>query len=208
MLNSNVDSTASFEVDPQCCFTPICPAELPIVDGDNIVWALHQQAKFARLRLVSRDAHSLQAKWIADDQHPQFTPILGEPNLDVYWNAHAIVGSRGFDLIPGLDPDHYQFQVYKGIEVDKHPYGACYHDFAEKQSTGALEFLVANHIKRVIVGGLATDYCVKITALQLCRAGFEVVVHLAACRGIARNTTNQALLELQEAGVKVVENIL
>mgnify|MGYP002668311502 CR=1 FL=1 len=37
--------------------------------------------------------------------------------------AHAIIGTKGFDFIDGLDPAKYDFQVFKGIEIDKHPYG-------------------------------------------------------------------------------------
>lgn len=56
----------------------------------------------------------------------------------------------------------------------------------------------------VLVGGLALDYCVKVTALQLRRAGLEVVVNLAACRGIAAATCEQARRELSQAGVRTV----
>ncbi len=65
------------------------------------------------------------------------------------------------------------------------PYGTCFHDLAERRSTGLIEFLHARGVTTVLAGGLATDYCVKTSVLQLRRAGFRVIVHLDACRGIA-----------------------
>ncbi len=197
---------ASFDIDCQNTFTPVCPQELPVADGTKIVPELNAQAKLVSLRLASRDAHCLKALWVADAQHPPLSPLPGHPDLDVYWPPHAIVGTKGFDFISGLDPQSYDFQVYKGIEIDKHPYGACYHDAANKQSTGAIEFLRQHGITDVICGGLATDYCVVNTVLQLKAAGFNVVLNLAACRGIGADTTAAALERMQKAGVFLVKD--
>ncbi len=197
---------AAFDIDCQNTFTPVCPDELPVTGGDQIVPELNAQAKFAALRLASRDAHSPKALWLADAAHPPLSPVTGHPNLDLYWPAHAIVGTRGFDFIAGLEPQQYAYQVYKGVEIDKHPYGACYQDLANKESTGALEFLRQHGITTVICGGLATDYCVLNTVLQLRQAGFDVVLNEAACRGIADATTAAALEKMAAAGVHLVKN--
>ncbi|MFX5522361.1 isochorismatase family protein, partial [Acinetobacter baumannii] len=78
----------------------------------------------------------------------------------------------GFELLDELPrPIDYDFFVWKGVEPDLHPYGACYHDLAERRSTGVIEYLRQNGVSHVLVGGLALDYCVKNTALQLRRAG-------------------------------------
>ena len=59
----------------------------------------------------------------------------------------------------------------------------------------------------MIVGGLATDYCVKTTAIQLAQAGFKVILNLEACRGISEETIKSAVLEMQEEGVQIVEKV-
>jgi len=111
-------------------------------------------------------------------------------------------------LIDGLPhPADYDYFVQKGVEPDMHPYGACYHDLEERQSSGVIEYLKMNGIETVIVGGLATDYCVRTTALQLCRAGFRVVVNLEASRGIAADTVSAAIDEMVENGITVVESL-
>ena len=197
---------AAFDIDAQNTFTPVCPDELPVVDGDKIVDELNAQAKFASLRIGSRDAHSMNALWISDADHAPLTPVAGNhPDVDIHWPAHAIIGTKGFNFIDGLDPNAYDFQVFKGIEPDKHPYGACYHDLKNTLSTGAIEYLRCHNITTVICGGLATDYCVKNTVLQLRAAGFDVILNKAACRGIAPETIAAAMEEMAAAGVHFVE---
>jgi len=197
---------ASFDIDAQKTFTPLCPHELPVAEGHLIVAELNAQAKLAQYRIGSKDAHSPHAIWVANDQNPQLSVIEGE-NVDVRWKQHAVPGTLGFELLDGLPKiADYDFFVWKGIEPDMHPYGACYHDFAEKLSTGVVEFLKHHGVEIVIAGGLATDYCVKLTVLQLLKAGFEVIINLGACRGIAAETTQQALIELQAAGAKLASS--
>ena len=197
---------ASFDIDAQNTFTPVCPDELPVVGGNEIADELNAQAKFASVRVGSRDAHTMSALWLSDADHAPLTPVEGNyPDLDIRWPAHAIIGTKGFDFIDGLDPKAYDFQVFKGIEIDKHPYGACYHDLANKLSTGVIEYLKLKGITTVICGGLATDYCVKNTVLQLKDAGFDVILNKAACRGIAPETIATAMEEMTAAGVKFVE---
>ena len=197
---------AALDIDAQNTFTAVCPNELPVDGGTEIAAELNAQAKFASVRLASRDAHSPAALWLTDEEHPIYSPIEGHKDLDIRWPAHAIVGTNGFDFLDGLDPLAYDFQAFKGIEIDKHPYGACYHDLADTLSTGVIEFLQAKGITTVICGGLALDYCVKTTVLQLRKAGFATILNLAATRGIAPDTSQLALKEMQEAGVIFIEN--
>ena len=195
--------TAAFDVDAQYTFTPECPDELPVEGGTEIVGELNLQAQLAAVRVGSKDAHSPQAVWVAKEERPMFTPVEGD-NVDIAWNQHAVPGTKGFELIKGLPkPAQYDYFVWKGVELDMHPYGACYHDLADTMSTGVIEFLKLKGIENVILGGLATDYCVKTTALQLAKAGFKVVVNLAACRGIAPETVEAAISEMQTAGIQI-----
>lgn len=206
MLHVLKSITASFDVDPENCFTDVCPNELPVPGGTEIVNELNAQAKLARLRVGSKDAHTKRGIWVATEENPQFSPVKGD-DVDIRWNLHGEVGTKGFELIKGLPPvKKYNFMVYKGMENDMHPYGACYHDFAETMTTGVIEFLKYNNIQNVIVGGLATDYCVKMTVLQLLKAGFRVIVNMAACRGIAEDTIKLAIEEMKKAGAEFVNS--
>ncbi|MEH6452633.1 MAG: isochorismatase family protein [Psychromonas sp.] len=208
MIKIDKLKTASFDIDPQCGFTPICPAELPVVDGHLIADELNAQAQFANYRIVSKDCHPAQAPWIADSPDEIMTPVKGEyPNLDIQWPAHCVVGTLGNSLLPGIPRESsYDFLIEKGVDPLKHPYGACYHDLEESEGTGIIEWLKNHNIQTVIAGGLATDYCVKTTVLQLCKAGFEVIVNLAACRGIESDSTKAACTLMLSAGAKIISN--
>lgn len=197
---------ASFDVHAQKTFTPLCPQELPVVEGDQIVEELNRQATKAQFRIGAKEAHNPHAIWIADKDHPTLSLVSGD-NVDVRWPPHAMPGTSGFELLDGLPKvTEYDYFIWEGIELDLHPYGACYHDHAERLSTGIIEFLHHHHINTILVGGLATDYCVKTTVRQLLRAGFQVVVNLAACRGLSKVTTEEAITLMKAEGAIFANN--
>ncbi|WP_303722525.1 isochorismatase family protein [Malonomonas rubra] len=197
---------ASFDIDPQRGFTPLCPNELPVAEGDQIADELNSQARFAAYRLVSKDCHPAEAPWVASSAEEILQPVAGNfPNLDVKWPPHCVVGTDGNRLIPGLPQESaYDLVIEKGSDPLKHPYGACYHDLAETETTGAIEWLRERSVTSVIVGGLATDYCVKTSVLQLCRAGFRVIVNLGGCRGVDEETSAVAIEEMRAAGAELI----
>ncbi|MCG7586132.1 nicotinamidase [Photobacterium sp. OFAV2-7] len=199
---------AAIDVDPQRTFSPLCPDELPVPEGDQIAPALNAQAELADLRVLTKDAHPSQAVWVVDSHDKMLQP-LPHPNADLTWVAHAVPGTAGFKTIPGLPAaTDYDHVIWKGIEPDLHPYGACFHDLKERLSTGLIEWLDSQKVTTILVGGLATDYCVKTTALQLQQTGkFKVIVNLSACRGIAPDTTEQACVDMKAAGITVVPDL-
>jgi nicotinamidase/pyrazinamidase len=208
MIELNRAATASFEVDPQRGFTLLCPDELPVADGHLITDELNRQANFAQYRIVSKDCHPAEAPWVAEKPEEKMSPVEGNyPGLDVKWPAHCIVGTEGNRLLPGLpEEEAYDLVIEKGRDPLNHPYGACYDDLAEMRSTGAIEWLQKHRISTVLVGGLATDYCVKQTVLQLCKVRFRVIVNFQACRGISEETCAQALADMETAGAEIINS--
>lgn len=197
---------ASFDVDCQKGFTPLCPDELPVEDGYMIVDALNEQAKFADYRVGSVDWHLADADWVATEDSPQLTPIKNAKNMDVRWKRHCVAGTYGAQLLKGLPlPIDYDFMVYKGLEKNIHPYGACYHDLEEKQSTGVIEFLKVKGVSVVIIGGLAENYCVNTTARQLLLAGFKVFLNLSATK--AFGLADFSRKELENRGVVLLKDM-
>lgn len=197
---------ASFDVDAQKGFTPLCPNELPVENGYKIVDALNFNADMASVRVCSKDSHPDEAVWNADDEHPPLSEIEGFPNADIRWPKHCVVGTYGNELLTGLpDVSDYDMLVMKGCEPTMHPYGACYHDLEEHISTGVIEFLESKCIDIVIVGGLAFDFCVKTTIDQLVNAGFTVIVNMEATEAVSKEDVSSVKSDLEEKGVIVVD---
>lgn len=202
------EKTASHGVDPQKGFTPLCPDELPVPDGDNIVDELNGQNNSVKYKTVSKDAHAPNSIWLANANRPQYTPVEGA-NVDIAWNAHCLSGTRGMELLDGLPKmTEYDFFVAKGFEPDLHPYSSCYHDLAKKISTGLIEWYNSREISTVIVGGLATNYCVASTVMDLVNAGFQVILNLGACRGIGtqEEIDNFVMVLVEDYNVLIVNS--
>ena len=198
------EKTASFDVDCQKGFTPLCPDELPVPDGHLIVSELNANSLFAKYRIGSKDFHPSNAIWIADETHPQFTPVEGK-NVDIRWNKHCMSGTYGAELLDGLPhPTQYNYFIFKGIEPDLHPYSACYHDLQKTLSTGVIEYLREHKVTCVIVGGLAANYCVLETVKDLIDSGFDVIVNISSTKAIG--DMKEAIGKLISAGAYVVDN--
>ncbi|QRN41009.1 MAG: isochorismatase family protein [Neisseriaceae bacterium] len=197
----------TIDIDVQKGFSSLCPNELPVEDALSIVTELNYQATLSDFRVLTKDAHSSNAVWIVSSPEEMLRP-LSYKNANLTWVSHCLVGSEGFETLPGLPmSDEYDFIVYKGLENDMHPYGACYHDLDKKISTGLLEWLSVKDANILLIGGLATDYCVKSTVLQLLEYSkqWKVIVNLAACRGITNKTIELAVEQMRQSGAILVE---
>jgi nicotinamidase/pyrazinamidase len=187
---------ATFDVDAQNGFSPVCPNELPVPNAEEIVPELEYMASLGDFRIGSKDAHPQNAVWVVDSKDEMLQP-LHYLNADLTWVRHCEPGTKGFELLKGLpETTEYDFFIWKGMEPDLHPYGACYHDIREELSTGVIEFLKQKDVQKVVIGGLAFDFCVKTTALQLAKAGFSVAIYLQATRALTESGYEQTKAEL------------
>ena len=116
------------------------------------------------------------------------------------WPAHCVAGTAGADFHPDLDTTAVDAVFRKGQDR------AAYSGFegATGDGTALADFLRARAITDVDVVGLATDHCVRATALDAAGAGFATRVLLDHCAGVAPDTTARALDELRDAGVELV----
>lgn len=203
--------SATVLVDAQNGFTPVCPNELPVPDGDKIVDECLKTFEKTEYKIASKDAHSRTAHWITEWKGDIAKAMpLKLPQMDLFWPRHCEVGTTGFELIAGLPPiEEFDFIVYKGAEKHIHPYSAVYHlltpnSKGNRISTGMIEFLQSQCVDVVVIVGLATNYCCMATAMDLAQFGFRVVFNLAGCRGIG--DVNPAIETMKAAGIEFVEN--
>jgi len=123
-----------------------------------------------------------------------------QPDFVDTWPAHTVVGTDGVELHPNLDTGRVE------AVFDKGEYAAAYSGFEGRTADGLdlAGWLRANDVTEVDVVGIATDHCVRATALDAARAGFATTVLLDLTAGVAAPTTQRALRELAEAGVTLV----
>ena len=173
-------------VDFQNDFTP--GGALAVPDGDAIADRVNELAADPRFDLVvaTRDWHPPDHGSFADQGGP--------------WPVHCLQDTRGAELHPALDRSRVDVIVDKGQDVATEGYSGF-------QGTHLGDLLRERGINRLTLVGLATDYCVKNTALDALREGFEVEVDSAAVRGVEvhEGDSVRALQEMRDAGAKVPE---
>lgn len=167
-------------VDFQNDFTPPAGA-LAVPEGDEIAPRLNQLAASERFDLVvaTRDWHPPDHGSFADRGGP--------------WPAHCVQGSTGAELHPALDREHVDVVLDKGQDPSTDGYSA----FEQRELA---ELLRERGIDSVTVVGLATDVCVKNTALDALREGLEVTVLADAVRGVDARGSVRALEEIRDSG--------
>ena len=122
-----------------------------------------------------------------------------DPDFVDSWPAHCVVGTDGEAFHPNLDPQPFDAVFLKG------EHAAAYSGFEGvcAEGSGLADWLRAHEITHVDVCGLATDYCVRATALDAVRQGFETTLLESMCAGVAEETTQAALAEMTGAGVLI-----
>jgi nicotinamidase/pyrazinamidase len=121
------------------------------------------------------------------------------PDFVDSWPVHCRVGTDGAAFHPNLDPQPFDAIFLKG------EHAAAYSGFEGRDESGAglADWLTRHAVTDVDVCGLATDYCVRATALDAVTNGFSVRLLTGLCAGVAPGTTAAALEEMREAGVSV-----
>jgi len=121
----------------------------------------------------------------------------------VLWPPHCVQGSEGAKIL--LDEKLFDAIVRKGTEVEFESYSGFQDDGGNQ--TPLHHILQAGGIERVIIYGIATDYCVRASALDALKLGYQVVMIKDLSRGVAPETTKKAIEELQRAGVQILESV-
>jgi len=115
------------------------------------------------------------------------------------WPAHCVAGTPGADFHPALDTDRIEATFTKGAHE------AAYSGFEGHVGSISLAAWLRMHdVTAVDVVGMTTDHCVRATALDAIREGFDTTVRLDLTAGVARPTTDAALAELRAAGATLV----
>jgi nicotinamidase/pyrazinamidase len=184
--------TALLIIDVQNDFCP--GGALPVPEGDRVVPVLNRAIeRFRQERapiIASRDWHP--------EKSTHFAAYGGR------WPTHCVQNTEGAAFHPELRLPDDVIIVSKGMGENEDAYSAF--DARSEDGTPLEDLLQARGIKRLVVGGLATDYCVRASVLGALERGFEVLVLRDAVRGVdvQPGDSERALAEMQSKGAKLV----
>ena len=121
------------------------------------------------------------------------------PDFEHSWPRHCVVGTDGEAFHPNLDPQPFDAVFLKG------EHAAAYSGFEGRTTDGTdlAGWLRGHDVTHVDVCGIATDYCVRATALDAVRSGFETTLLTSMCAGVAPASTATSIDEMREAGIRV-----
>ena len=188
---------ALFIVDVQNDFTE--HGALGVVGGDEVAERitrfLAQHRDDYEIVVASRDWHDPD-----NDNGGHFAP--GEPDFITTWPAHCVAGTRGADYDDAFDTSSVTHHLKKG---QGKPAYSLFEGVAEDGATAA-QLLERHGIIDIDVAGLATDYCVRASALDAIEHGRHVRVFTDLVAGVHPESSERALAEIAHAGAELIES--
>jgi nicotinamidase/pyrazinamidase len=194
-------------VDIQNDFLP--GGALPVPHGDQVVPVANGLMPHFDLVVATQDWHPADHGSFAS-RHPgrKVGDIIKLNGLSqILWPDHCVQGTPGAEFASGLNVAGVHRVFQKGTDAGIDSYSGLY-DNGHRKSTGLAEFLRAAGMTDLYVMGLATDYCVKFTALDARAEGFNVNLIEDGCRGVEMKPGDiwRAIDEMKSAGVGTVRS--
>ena len=194
-------------VDLQNDFLP--GGALAVPRGDAVIPIANRLQPRLPLVVATQDWHPVGHGSFASS-HPGHQPgelleLGGLPQI--LWPDHCVQGSRGAELTPRLDGARVEAVLRKGTDPMIDSYSGFF-DNGQRKSTGLADYLRGRGVDEVLVMGLATDYCVRYTALDARRLGFRTGLIEDGCAGVELRPGDiaAALEEMRQAGVQVLRS--
>ena len=194
-------------VDLQNDFMP--GGSLAVADGDKVVPVANQVHRCFEFVVATQDWHPAEhGSFAATHPGSEVGDIIDLDGIpQVLWPSHCVQNTFGAELVSDLDRTHIRKIFHKGTDPAIDSYSTFF-DNGHRQSTGLGDYLKAKGVSDVYVTGLATDYCVKATALDAAQLGFKTFLVEDACRGVnlKPGDVDKAVDEMKAAGVAVVRS--
>lgn len=179
---------------------------LAVPNGEAVVPLANRLMPLADVVAATQDWHPADHGSFAVN-HPGALPFTmaelgGLPQI--LWPAHCVQGTTGARLHPDLDTQRITKVFPKGTDPDIDNYSGFF-DNGRRKATGLADWLLAQGISDLLICGLATDYCVKATAIDAAQLGFTTTVVTDACRGVGLKPDDigEALDAMRAAGVGI-----
>ena len=188
-------------IDIQNDFLP--GGALAVPGGHKVVPIANSLMSDFELVVATQDWHPPEHGSFAANHpgHNEFEEIDLDGLPQTLWPVHCVQNTGGALFAPGLNTARIDRVFPKGTNPSIDSYSGFY-DNGHRASTGMSEWLKGQGVTAVTVMGLATDYCVKFTVLDVLADGFAVTLHTAGCRGVdlQPGDVETAIEEMRTAG--------
>ncbi len=179
---------------------------LAIPDGDAVIPLANELQAYFDVVVATQDWHPHDHMSFVS-YHPSAKvgdEIIVRQTPQTLWPDHCVQQTKGAEFHPDLHTQRIDRIFYKGIDQSIDSYSAFF-DNAHLRSTGLGDYLLNLKIKNIYIMGLATDYCVKFSALDAVQLGFHVYLIEDACRGVELKSGEiaNAINEMRHAGVEM-----
>lgn len=185
-----------------------CPdGALPVKEGDQIIPLINDLQKDFELVVATQDWHPADHLSFARNHGKTPGEVITLNGLpQVLWPDHCVQGSRGAEFVPGLETARFARVFQKGADREIDSYSGFF-DNGHRKATGLGDYLKVQGVSDVYIAGLATDYCVKYTALDAVQLGFTTYLIDDACRGVNRKEGDaaRAVEEMRQVGVRITQ---
>ncbi|MEP3349440.1 MAG: bifunctional nicotinamidase/pyrazinamidase [Marinomonas sp.] len=200
------EKSALIVVDVQNDFVP--GGSLAVGGGHEVVPIINALSKHFKNVVITQDWHNPGHASFASS-YPGKKPFETTElfyGTQVLWPDHCVQGTKGAELVDGLDIPHAQLIIRKGFHPDIDSYSGFF-EADQKTPTGLQNYLKERGITTLYVVGLATDFCVAWTAMDGVKSGFTVSVIEDATRAIDLNgSLAQAWNAMETKGVKRIQS--
>jgi nicotinamidase/pyrazinamidase len=180
---------------------------LEVARGDEVIEVANLAMKNFNHVIATQDWHPADHKSFASQHEGKFPGEFIELNglPQILWPDHCVMGTRGAEFAPGLNISGITKVIQKGINREVDSYSGFF-DNAHGHATGLEDYLRSQGIDDLYIVGLATDYCVKYTAIDARKLGFNISLIIEGVRGVELNSgdCDAAIEDMKMAGVKVV----
>lgn len=194
-------------VDIQNDFLP--GGALAVPEGDKVIPVANRLQPLFPLVVATQDWHPANHGSFAASHSGKnvFEQINLNGLLQTLWPVHCVQNTKGAELAAALNRERIVKIFPKGTDVGIDSYSGLF-DNGRRKSTGLGEWLKTGGVTEVFVCGLATDYCVKFTALDAAQMGFKTHLIEDASRGVNLRPSDvrNAVDEMKRAGVVVVQS--
>jgi len=177
------ETTAFIAIDVQNDFCP--GGALAVADGDQVVPLINDLLPHYPVRVLTQDWHPAGHFSFAssNDGGEPFGLIDASYGPQVLWPDHCVIGSQGAAFHPDLVTDSADLIVRKGYRAHIDSYSAFFENDHETP-TGLDGYLRTRGVEKLVMAGLATDFCVRFSAVDAAKLGYQVTVLEDACRAI------------------------